>query len=76
MKFQTKDFPLEVIRCATFSQGYLNRQVILLLNNIGVPDQVFEEHLDAAMNSLKPRAVLNNLRKIYEKCKNASAKSS
>jgi len=32
---------LEVIRCATFSQGFLNRQVILLLRSMGVPEAVF-----------------------------------
>jgi RNA-dependent RNA polymerase len=52
LKFKTPDYPLEVIRCATFSQGYLNRQVILLLSNLGVPDEVFIKHLDKAMKSL------------------------
>ncbi|TNV86912.1 hypothetical protein FGO68_gene10314 [Halteria grandinella] len=76
LKFETTDYPLEVIRCATFSQGYLNRQVILLLSNLGVPDEVFTKLLDDAMRSLKPRAVLNNLKKIYQRCKLESSKSS
>lgn len=40
-KFESPDFKLEIIRCATFSQGYLNRQVIMLLNCLGVDDDLF-----------------------------------
>jgi len=40
-KFESKDTTLSIIRCATFSQGFLNRQVVLLLNCGGVPDEVF-----------------------------------
>lgn len=61
MKFKSKDLFLEVIRCSTFSQGYLNRQIILLLSNLGVPDSVFERHLNQAMKSLDIDAVINNL---------------
>jgi RNA-dependent RNA polymerase len=31
-KFESDHSQLEVIRCATYSNGYLNRQVISLLN--------------------------------------------
>jgi len=31
-KFKSPDMQLEVIRCATYSQGYLNRQVIMLMS--------------------------------------------
>ncbi len=31
-KFASPDTQLEVIRCATYSQGYLNRQVIMLMS--------------------------------------------
>jgi RNA-dependent RNA polymerase len=66
-KFKSQDYFLEVIRCATFSQGYLNRQVILLLSNLGVPDSVFLQHLENSINSLSIKAVLKNLEKIYDK---------
>lgn len=64
-KFKSKDHFLEVIRCSTFSQGYLNRQVILLLSNLGVKDEVFMVHLRNSLKSLDVGAVLNNLKKIY-----------
>jgi len=65
VKFESQDHYLEVIRCSTFSQGYLNRQVILLLSNLGVQDDVFLRHLDNSIRSLEVGAVLNNLEKIY-----------
>ena len=41
IKFKSNDLGLNVVRCATYSQGYLNRQVIILLNCLGVPAEVF-----------------------------------
>ena len=41
IKFASPDLSLNVVRCATYSQGYLNRQLIILLNCLGVPDEVF-----------------------------------
>ena len=41
IKFPSNDLSLNVVRCATYSQGYLNRQLIMLLSCLGVPDQVF-----------------------------------
>lgn len=41
-KFEGGLFKLSVIRCATYSPAFLNRQVILLLNNLGVSDEIFE----------------------------------
>ena len=67
MKFKSQDRYLEVIRASTFSQGYLNRQVILLLSTLGVPDEVFVGHLNEALKSLDVKAVLRTLGKIYEK---------
>lgn len=40
-KFPSDDLTLNVIRCSTFGQGYLNRSIILLLNSIGVDDEFF-----------------------------------
>ena len=52
VKFQTKEFP-HVCVCdfsGPFSYGHLNRQFIMLLSGLGIPDQVFEslqaEHFD------------------------------
>lgn len=41
MKFPSENLTLEVVRCATYSQGYLNKQVILLLHSLGVPIDYF-----------------------------------
>ena len=32
VKFPSENFTLDIIRCATFSQGFLNRQIITLLH--------------------------------------------
>ncbi len=40
-KFNSPDMNLEVIRCAKFSQGYLNRQAILLMSSQSVEDSTF-----------------------------------
>ena len=41
IKFEADDLTFNVIRCATFGQGFLNRQVIILLGCLGVPDHYF-----------------------------------
>ena len=41
LKFVGKINELSVIRCSTYSPAYLNRQVILLLDFLGVPKQTF-----------------------------------
>ena len=69
VKFVANEYVLEVVRGATFTQGYLNRQIILLLSCLGVPDEVFIHHLTNAMESLDMRVVLSNLEKIYKKSK-------
>ena len=43
VKFESESTTLNVIRCSKFSQGYLNRQVIILLHCIGVPIEYFLE---------------------------------
>jgi len=69
LKFKTSDYYLEVVRGATFTQGYLNRQIILLMSCLGMPDEVFLNHLDSALTSLDVKAVLSNLEKIFKKSK-------
>lgn len=67
IKFKSNEYPLEVVRGSTFTQGYLNRQVILLLSCIGVPDDIFMMFLDKALNQLDVKIVISNLEKIYKK---------
>lgn len=66
LKFKKGDWFLEIIRCATFSQGYLNRQVILLMNSLGVPDDVFKKLLGKALEDLDIKNVLKNLFNVYQ----------
>lgn len=40
-KYTGKLFDLDVIRCSTYSPAFLNQQVILLLDFLGVPRDVF-----------------------------------
>ena len=40
-KFPSDDLTLNVIRCSTFGQGFLNRSIILLLNSLGVDQEFF-----------------------------------
>eukprot|EP00347_Sterkiella_histriomuscorum_P000757 403374620 len=61
IKFACENWGLEVIRCSTFSQGYLNRQVILLLSCLGVDDNVFLSHLHTALENLNVEKVIKNL---------------
>ena len=46
-KFDGKgQLELGIIRCATYSPAYLNRQLIMLLSCLGVPDEIFLEKLN------------------------------
>lgn len=61
IKFKSDDLGLEIIRCATFSQGYLNRQVIMLLECLGVEDDVFLTLLNKAMEKLEVTKIIMHL---------------
>lgn len=50
IKFESTDTELGIIRCSSFSQGYLNRQIIVLLSSLGVPNSIF---IDMALDELK-----------------------
>mmetsp|Transcript_15834 Transcript_15834/g.21430 ORF Transcript_15834/g.21430 Transcript_15834/m.21430 type:complete len:183 (+) Transcript_15834:1280-1828(+) len=41
IKFESKDLSLNVIRCSTFSKGFFNRSLVLLLTCLGVPAHYF-----------------------------------
>jgi RNA-dependent RNA polymerase len=47
LKFDSNDTELGVIRCSSFSQGYLNRQIIILLTTLGVERETFLKMLSA-----------------------------
>ena len=60
-KFKGSEYDLGIIRCATFSVAYLNRQVIMLLSSLKVPDIIFMEKLEKAMSLLDKKVVHKNL---------------
>ena len=61
IKFESADLKLEVIRCAGYTQGYLNRQVITLLSCNGVDDDLFLDRLARAKEMTDTRRICNNL---------------
>ena len=61
-----KKVELEVIRLATFSQGYLNKQIILVLWSNGVNISVFLQLQSAYISKLRGYFNLENLGIEYE----------
>ncbi|EAW09273.1 putative RNA-directed RNA polymerase (Sad-1) [Aspergillus clavatus NRRL 1] len=51
-KFAAAHNGLEIIRWSQFSMATLNRQLIIVLSSLGIPDQVFHEKLQAMLRSL------------------------
>ena len=43
IKFEAQDLSFNVIRASTFGQGFFNRQVIMLLYCLGVPESYFTD---------------------------------
>ena len=62
-KFEGKEFDLGIIRCATYSVAYLNRQIIMLLCGLEVPDTIFMEKLEASIKLLDKKVTHRNLLK-------------
>ena len=60
-KFKGSEYDLGIIRCATYSVAYLNRQIIMLLSCLKVPDEIFMEKLDHAMKLLDKNIIHKNL---------------
>jgi RNA-dependent RNA polymerase len=58
MKFKSNDTELGVIRCSSYSQGYLNRQIITLLSTLGVSNEIFIAMLEKNLN--KCTNLINN----------------
>mmetsp|Transcript_14061 Transcript_14061/g.19152 ORF Transcript_14061/g.19152 Transcript_14061/m.19152 type:complete len:106 (-) Transcript_14061:228-545(-) len=60
-KFDGNDFNLGIIRCATYSVAYLNRQVIMLLSSLKVPDSIFMNKQEQAKRQLDKRVTHRHL---------------
>jgi len=58
-KFKSKDATLEVIRSATYMNGYLNRELILLLETLGVKAETFIKIHDAYVGEILKSALEN-----------------
>ena len=43
---------LNVIRCSTFSPGFLNRQFIIALSDLGVSEKYFLEKMNKSVENL------------------------
>ena len=52
-KFPSSHMEIEVLNCAEFRYGYLNRQIILLLSTLGVPDQAFIDLQNNFLTSMR-----------------------
>lgn len=66
MKFPAGNLTLELVRCATFSQGYLNRQLIVLLHCLGAPIEFFLKKQFAATQFLLLNQTLARINKKIE----------
>ena len=62
-KFQSDQLELGVIRCATPSISYLNRQIIVLLSCLGVPDDVFLKLQEEALERLDTGKIVSGLKR-------------
>jgi RNA-dependent RNA polymerase len=62
-KFETNQAGLEIIRWSQFSLATLNRQLILVLSALDVPDQVFHKKLNSMLGGFH-RAMCNDLKAI------------
>jgi len=52
-KFESESTDLYVIRISSKSPGYLNRQIIYLLSELGVKNKIFEDMLETEINNIK-----------------------
>jgi RNA-dependent RNA polymerase len=73
-KFEGKLLELGVIRCSTYSPAYLNRQVILLLDYLGVPEDIFLDKNEAALRNLDVKATIKRLQRQAVKIRSSSKK--
>jgi len=59
IKFPSNDLSFNVIRCSTYSLGFLNRQMIILLHCLGVPEEFFIERQRQALQFLNVTEMAN-----------------
>ena len=59
IKFESEDFSFNVIRASTYGQGYLNRQIILLLHCLGVPEEWFFDKQEQAKLIFDAQEIVN-----------------
>ncbi|KAI1295242.1 hypothetical protein EDD11_007880 [Mortierella claussenii] len=52
-KFDVEHYVLEVIKTSSFIPSYLNRQIIILLSGLGVPDKVILDHKNNMVRDLE-----------------------
>ena len=69
IKFPSQDLTFNVVRCGTLSQGYLNRQLILMLHCLGVSSETFLEMQNQAKEYASIPHILKQLKKKSEKIK-------
>lgn len=67
-KFDSNHTGLEIVRCSQFTSASLNRQLIILMSSLGVPDEVFESRLKLMLEDYhlaleKPKKALELLTK-------------
>jgi RNA-dependent RNA polymerase len=60
-KFETNQNGLEIIRWSQYSLATLNRQLILVLSALDIPDRVFHDKLKLMLNNIQ-RAMCNDLK--------------
>ncbi|KAF4549298.1 RNA-dependent RNA polymerase-like protein [Elsinoe fawcettii] len=51
-KFETDYNQLEIIRWSSFASAYLNRQIILVLSTLGIPDNVFVKKIQVQLEEI------------------------
>ena len=52
LKFETPETPLEVVRWSEHRPAFLNRQIVVLLSSLGLPDKALEEMQNNMLESL------------------------
>ena len=50
--YEQTTMSLNVIRCSTFSPGFLNRQFIIALSDLGVSEKYFLEKMNKSVENL------------------------
>ncbi|TKX19002.1 RNA-dependent RNA polymerase-like protein [Elsinoe australis] len=60
-KFKTDYNQLEIIRWSSFASAYLNRQIILVLSSLGIPDSVFVRKIQVQLAEINKALEDNNI---------------